>query len=163
MYACKPFPCWPTRHSDRGGTNGGAFRKAESSCVAGLCSPCRRWPDEAARISKRATNIFEDCLYTASLVVCTSNRDARVGGWITELKGSKPSNVATVAMANKLSAHRWSVLYRNEVYRRHGSVYQRHMPNARWKRGKRFAFPHLPRAGYDYDFSHLEVCEQESR
>lgn len=38
------------------------------------------------------------------------------GEWISDLKSRKPSNVATVALANKLARIAWSVLDRNEVY-----------------------------------------------
>jgi len=106
--------------------NGGPLEKAESS-LRGLDScltNARRWPDEAARNQQARQRISSKTVYTRrSLRLLHVNRERHAwGGWITELKDRKPSNVATVAMANKLARIAWSVLYRNEVYRSHGSV-----------------------------------------
>jgi len=107
--------------------NGGAFRKGrEFSAWLGLvphqCSTGGQ--TKLLGISKRGNEYLRRLFIHGARSVCLHvNRERHAwGGWITELKDRKPSNVATVAMANKLARIAWSVLYRNEVYRSHGSV-----------------------------------------
>ena len=70
-------------------------------------------------IGKRGNGYLRGLFIHGARSVCLhANRTQHAWGeWITELKNRKPSNVATVALANKLARIAWSVLFRNQVYR----------------------------------------------
>jgi len=102
--------------------NDGAFRKGrEFSVWLGLvphqCSTGGQ--TKLLGISKRGNEYLRRLFIHGARSVCLHVNRARHawGEWITELKYRKPSNIATVAMANKLARIAWSVLNRNEVYR----------------------------------------------
>ena len=106
--------------------NGAAFQKGrEFSAWLGLvphqCSTGGQ--TKLLGISKRGNEYLRRLFIHGARSVCLHvNRSRHTWGeWITELKNRKPSNIATVALANKLARIAWSVLYRNEVYR--GQVY----------------------------------------
>jgi len=70
-------------------------------------------------ISKRGNEYLRRLFIHGARSVCLHVNRARHawGEWITELKNRKPSNVATVALANRLARIAWTILNRNEVYR----------------------------------------------
>lgn len=70
-------------------------------------------------ISKRGNEYLRRLLIHGARSVCLHvNRTRHAWGeWITELKNRKPSNLATVAMANKLARIAWAVLSHEEEYR----------------------------------------------
>ena len=70
-------------------------------------------------ISKRGNEYLRRLFIHGARSVCLHvHREGHAwGDWITSLRDRKPSNVATVALANKLARIAWSVLNRNEVYR----------------------------------------------
>lgn len=103
-------------------TNGMAFKKGrEFSAWLGLvphqCSTGGH--TKLLGISKRGNEYLRRLFIHGARSVCLHvNRTRHVWGeWVTTLKSRKPSNVATVALANKLARIAWSVLRRNEVYR----------------------------------------------
>lgn len=69
-------------------------------------------------ISKRGNEYLRRLLIHGARSVCLHvNRAKHVwGDWITDLKNRKPSNLATVAMANKLARIVWAVLSRDQDY-----------------------------------------------
>lgn len=69
-------------------------------------------------ISKRGNEYLRRLLIHGARSVCLHvNRAKHVwGDWITDLKSRKPSNLATVAMANKLARIAWAVLSRDQDY-----------------------------------------------
>lgn len=102
--------------------NGAAFQKGrEFSAWLGLvphqCSTGGQ--TKLLGISKRGNEYLRRLFIHGARSVCLHvNRARHVWGeWITDLKNRKPSNIATVALANKLARIAWSVLNRNEVYR----------------------------------------------
>jgi hypothetical protein len=72
---------------------------------------------------------------------------------MTALQQRTRSNVATVALANKLARIAWSVLSRNESYRL--SVPAISIKKL-WKGGSALRFPTFP--PHDYDYSPLEFA-----
>ena len=70
-------------------------------------------------ISKRGNEYLRRLFIHGARSVCLHvHREGHAwGAWITSLRDCKPSNVATVALANKLARIAWAVLNRNEVYR----------------------------------------------
>jgi transposase len=70
-------------------------------------------------ISKRGNEYLRKLFIHGARSVCLHvHREGHAwGDWITALRDRKPSNVATVGLANKLARIAWSVLNRNEVYR----------------------------------------------
>ncbi len=74
---------------------------------------------QTLRITKRGNEYLRRLFIHGARSVCLHLNRAKhsCGCWIAELKNRKPSNIATVALANKLARIAWSVLNRNEVYR----------------------------------------------
>ena len=103
--------------------NGSAFQKGrEFSAWLGLvpqqCSTGGQ--TKLLGISKRGNEYLRRLFVHGARSVCLHvNRERHAWGeWITALRERKPSNVATVALANKLARIAWSVLSRNEEYRK---------------------------------------------
>ena len=102
--------------------NGAAFRKGrEFSAWLGLVPHQRSTGGQTKLlgITKRGNEYLRRLFIHGARSVClhVNRAQHRWGTWITELKDRKPSNLATVALANKLARIAWSVLNRNEVYR----------------------------------------------
>jgi transposase len=102
--------------------NGVAFRKGrEFSAWLGLVPKQRSTGGDTKLlgITKRGNEYLRRLFIHGARSVCLHvNRTRHAwGNWITDLKNRKPSNIATVALANKLARIAWSVLHRNEVYR----------------------------------------------
>jgi len=104
--------------------NGAAFKKGrEFSAWLGLvphqCSTGGQ--TKLLGISKRGNEYLRRLFIHGARSVCLHvNRTRHAWGeWVTTLRSRKPSNVATVALANKLARITWSVLNRNEIYRGH--------------------------------------------
>jgi len=102
--------------------NGSAFQKGrEFSAWLGLvpqqCSTGGQ--TKLLGISKRGNEYLPRLFVHGARSVCLHvNRERHAWGkWITALRERKPSNVATVALANKLARVAWSVLNRNQEYR----------------------------------------------
>lgn len=107
--------------------NGMAFQKGrEFSAWLGLVPHQRSAGGQTKLlgISKRGNEYLRRLFIHGARSVCLHvNRTRHAWGeWITELKNRKPSNLATVALANKLARIAWSVLNRNEVYRGQADV-----------------------------------------
>lgn len=102
--------------------NGAAFRRGrEFSAWLGLVPHQHSTGGQTKLlgIGKRGNGYLRGLfIHGARSVGLHANRARHAWGkWITELKNRKPSNVATVALANKLARIAWSVLHRNQVYR----------------------------------------------
>ena len=102
--------------------NGSAFRKGrEFSAWLGLvpqqCSTGGQ--TKLLGISKRGNEYLRRLFIHGARSVCLHVKRERHawGQWITALRERKPSNVATVALANKLARIAWSVLSRDQEYR----------------------------------------------
>jgi transposase len=107
--------------------NGSAFQKGrEFSAWLGLvpqqCSTGGQ--TKLLGISKRGNEYLRRLFIHGARSVCLHvNRDRHAWGqWLTALRERKPSNVATVALANKLARIAWSVLSRSEEYRHMSSL-----------------------------------------
>lgn len=102
--------------------NGSAFRKGrEFSAWLGIvpqqCSTGGQ--TKLLGISKRGNQYLRRLFIHGARSVCLHVKRERHawGEWITALRKRKPSNVATVALANKLARIAWSVLSRGQEYR----------------------------------------------
>lgn len=102
--------------------NGSAFQKGrEFSAWLGLVPQQRSTGGQTKLlgISKRGNEYLRRLFIHGARSVCLHVKRERHawGQWITALRERKTSNVATVALANKLARIAWSVLNRDEEYR----------------------------------------------
>jgi transposase len=102
--------------------NGSAFQKGrEFSAWLGLvpqqCSTGGQ--TKLLGISKRGNEYLRRLFIQGARSVCLHAKRERHawGQWITALQERKTSNIATVALANKLARIAWSVLCRDQEYR----------------------------------------------
>jgi hypothetical protein len=86
---------------------------------SGATSLFNRRSNEAARNHKTWERASAQAVHPRRPLGMSARQSGKalLGSWITELKNRKPSNIATIALANKLARIAWSVLNRNEVYR----------------------------------------------